>query len=130
MFYIINKTTRELIRESATPFNVDEAVQPDAPLIQLKLVRDDTKPAYDAATEKLVQTTVDDDAAFTRNVKWVKQAMTPAEVTAYQQKQTDAATLQTIKSVYSDLKNGVGTAGERLVRLERAVAYLLRESVK
>lgn len=130
MFYIINKNTRELIRESATPFNVDESVQPSPPHIQLKLVRDDTKPSYDVATEKLVQMTVDNDAAFTRTVKWVKQAMTPDELTAYQQRQADAATLTQLKAVYNDLKNGVGTAAERQLRLEKAVAYLLRESVK
>lgn len=130
MFFILHSVTRVLVRTSSTPFNVDEAVQPPAPHIQLKRVDDNTQPAFNAATHKLQRTSVDDDVAFTRTFIWQAVALTQQEINANTQAATDAATLVTIRNVYNDLRNGVGTAAERLVRIERAVAWLLRGFVQ
>ena len=130
MYYIINKLTREVIRESHTPFNIDETVQPSDPLIQLKRVDVDTTPAFDPATQKIVRQFADNDAAFTRTFSNVVVAMTRAEKDAYALRQSDSAELVQLRAVYNDLKNGVGTATQRTVRLEKCVAWLLREYVR
>lgn len=127
-YYIVNADTRALIRTSRTPFNVDEDIQPPAPYIQLKHV-DGVRPAFDPATQKLVQNIVDDDVAHTRTYGWSIVALSQAELDALAQQAQDAATLIIIRNVYQDLRNGVGTAAERLQRLERAVAWLLRSFV-
>lgn len=130
MYYIINKDSRELIRESRTPFNINEAEQPPDPFIQLKRVNDDTQPAHNAATQKLVREFTDNDAACTRTFQWVIVAKTAEEQAAYAEAQADEVTRQQIKAVYQDLKNGVGTNIERLQRIEKATAWLLRNVVK
>lgn len=129
-YYILDSTTRVIIRQSHAPFNIDEGIQPPPPLIQLKRIDNDTLPTFDPATEKVVRTFTDDDLLFTRTFFWQVTALTPEEVAAFQQRQQDDATLQIIRSVYQDLRNGVGTATERLTRVERAVAWLLRESAR
>ena len=129
-FYIIHSVTRAVVRTSSTPFNVDEAVQPPAPHIQLRRIDDDTLPAVNAATHKLERTFTDNDMAFTRTFIWQVVALTQAEIDANTLAAQDAATLVIIANVYAALKNGTGTAAERLVRLERAVAWLLRVFVQ
>jgi hypothetical protein len=131
MYYIVKKATRELIRQSDRPFNVDETVQPeDTTTIQLKHVEDNTGPAYDPATQKLEREFVDDDAAFTRTFRYKVVAMTTAEQTAYQQGLADETERQQIKSIYQDLKNGTGTTAARLARVEKVCAWLLRDAVR
>jgi hypothetical protein len=130
MYFIVDKNTRDLIRQSQTPFNIDETVQPPDPLIQLKQVDDPTLPTFDATTQKLVGSFVDDDLAHTRTFKMVVAPLTQAEQDSKTATLQDEATRQQIKAVYSDLKNGVGTASDRLLRLERAVAWLLRNAVQ
>jgi hypothetical protein len=130
MYFIIDKNTREVIRRSTTPFNIDETIQPPAPFIQLKQVDDLTVPTFNPNTQKLSATFVDDDVAGTRTFKQIAVPLTQAELDANAKLAQDEATRQQIKTVYSDLRNGVGTAAERLVRLEKAVAYLLRNSVQ
>jgi hypothetical protein len=130
MYFIVDKNTRALIRQSQTPFNIDETIQPDDPLIQLKQVDDPTVPTFDANTQKLVNSFADDDAAHTRTFKMVVAPLTQAEQAARQQALQDETTRQQIKAVYSDLKNGTGTASDRLLRIERAVAWLLRNAVQ
>lgn len=130
MYYIINKTTRALIRQSQTPFNIDENVQPPDPAIQLKRIDDDTMPALNPATQKIVRQFTDDDTAFTRTFHNVVTAMTDAEITAYAEAQQAETTRLQIRAAYIALTNGTGTNVERLQRLERAVAWLLRQVVK
>lgn len=126
-FYIINSTTREVVRESRTPFNIDPAIQPPPPFLQLRRVVDETQPPFDPATEKLVREFVDDDAAATRTFRQVVAPMTAEEIAAYQRRQADAAELDQLRAVYDDLKNGVGTATQRQVRVERVCAWLLKD---
>lgn len=127
MYYIINKETRELIRKSQTPFNVDETVQPELPQFQLKRVDDDTVPTYNAATHKVVRSFVDDDEAATRTFYWEVVPLTQAEIDAYIQQQEDATVRQQIKDNYLALKNGTGTQAERLRRVEIGLAFVVRE---
>lgn len=127
MFYIINSNTREVVRESRTPFNIDPAIQPPPPFLQLRRVIDETQPTFDPATEKLVREFVDDDAAGTRTFRQVVAPMTADEIAAYQRRQADAAELEQLRLVYNDLKNGVGTAAERIQRVERVCAWLLKD---
>lgn len=126
-YYIIHSETREVIRTSREPFNIDPSVQPPAPYLQLVRVDDATVPAYDPATQKIVRQFVDDDNAFTRTFYNAVAQMTAEEQAAYQKRLADEAKLQTIRQHYNDLKNGVGTNLERLVRVERACAWLLRQ---
>lgn len=126
-YYIIDSNTREVVRESRTPFNIDPAIQPTAPHIQLRRVIDETVPPFDPATEKLVREFVDDDAAFTRTFRQVVAPMTAEEIAAYQRRQADAAELEQLRAVYQALKDGTGTSAERLRRVERVCAWLLED---
>lgn len=130
MYYLINKDTREIIRTSATPFNADETVQPPPPVIQLKRVVDETQPQYDANTHKLVRTFTDNDNAGTRTFVWNAVPLTQEELDAKAAAAAEATELTVLQTVYTALKNGTGTANERIQRLERAVAWLLREQVR
>jgi hypothetical protein len=129
-FYIIHSTTRVVERTSSTPFNIDENVQPPAPYLQLKRVDDDTIPAFNIATQKLVRIFTDNDTLFTRTFSWQVVAKTQAEIDAYNLEQSDNNTLTVIRNNYQDLINGTGTNLERLVRCERGLAYLLRLIVR
>lgn len=126
-YYIIDSNTREVVRESRTPFNIDPAIQPPDPYLQLVRVDDDRRPAFDEATQKLVREFVDDDAAFTRTFRFVVAPMTAEEIAAYQRRQADTAELQQLRAVYQDLQNGVGTSTERMRRVERVCAWLLKD---
>ncbi len=130
MYYIVNKQTRELVRTSQTPVNVDENVNEWGDFIQLKRVDDDTQPAFNAATQKLNRISTDDDVAHTRTFSFAVVSLTQPELDAIAERTASEATRQQIKPVYTALQNGTGTAGERLARIERAVAYLLRNEVK
>jgi hypothetical protein len=105
-------------------------VQPPAPYLQLKRVDDDTIPAFNIATQKLVRIFTDNDTLFTRTFSWSVVAKTQAEIDAYNLEQSDNNTLTVIRNNYQDLINGTGTNLERLVRCERGLAYLLRLLVR
>jgi len=130
MYYIINKDTRQVIRVSPTPFNADESIQPDPPLIQLKGIENNAEPVYNPALQKLQRTFTDDDILFTRTFYFIVVDKTQEEIDAYQAELDAEATRQQLKAVYTALRDGQGTAGERLIRVEKAVAWLLRNSVK
>lgn len=84
------------------------------------------EPPYDEATEKLEWGWVDDPAANT--AVWTASVVpkTAEEQAEYARQQDIAAKQAQAKAVYTDLKNGVGTAGERATRLERVVAWMLK----
>ncbi len=129
MYFIINKSTRELIRQSQSPFNIDDKVQPPLPAFQLKGVEDATVPAFDANTHRLNRTFVDDDTAATRTFKNEVVPLTAPQLAAIAKRISDEAQRQQIKTIYAALVAGTGTAAERLVRLEKSVAYLLKDSL-
>lgn len=118
MYYIINKDTRELIRESETPFNVDESIQPPDPLIQLKLVNDNTEVPHDPLTQKLVREFVDDDKEFTRTFYYTVADKPLEEVESAKQglKKRNEKNL-----IASELRSSKGTLEERVRRLEKII---------
>ncbi len=130
MYYIVNKQTRELVRTSQTPINVDENVNEFGDFIQLKRVDDDTQPAFNAATQKLNRISTDDDVAHTRTFSFAVVSLTQPELDAVAERTASEATRQQIKTAYTALQNSTGTVTERIVRIERALAYLFRETVR
>lgn len=111
MFYIIDESTREVIRRSQTPFNIDESIKPPAGVVQLKHVVDETQPTFDPATHKLERTFTDDGVAGTRTFSFEAVPLTAGEAAAVQQLADDTAELDQIKTVYNAIRNGTGTAG-------------------
>lgn len=65
--------------------------------------------------------------ATTARKTWVLVAKSAEQIEAEAFAANQAATLQQARAVYTALKNGTGTASERLVRVERVCAYYLRE---
>jgi hypothetical protein len=57
---------------------------------------------------------------------WQARELSAAEV----DRQTDANELALLQQVVSALKAGTGTAGERLVRVERVCVWLLKQAAK
>lgn len=58
---------------------------------------------------------------------WLLVDKTPAQVQSEQFAAERAAELAQIRLAYNALKNGTGTAGERLTRCERVLARLLKD---
>jgi len=84
-------------------------------------------PAIDPATEKIgpwnyVINPSDVDAQRTVVAK------TQQEQNDYAQGQADAAERAIVKALYQALKNGTGTTTQRLARVERVAARLLRDA--
>jgi len=65
MYYIVDVKTGETLKESETPFNVDENVQPPFPLAQLKGVEPEP-PQFNKMTQKLNKVFEDNFSNFTR----------------------------------------------------------------
>ena len=57
---------------------------------------------------------------------WALAAKSAAELDA----ETDAAELEQLKTIAAALQAGTGTAGERLVRVERVCVWLLKQAAK
>jgi len=57
---------------------------------------------------------------------WALAAKSAAELDA----ETDAAELEILKTIAAALQAGTGTAGERLVRVERVCVWLLKQAAK
>ena len=91
------------------------------PAITLLLHVQAADPAFDPATHRLVQGAgVFDEAANTLT-------FTRTAVAIPQEELDDATELTQIRAVYLDLKNGVGTAGERITRVEKVLARMLKD---
>lgn len=130
MFFIVDKNTRVVLRTSLTPFNVDESVQPPNGIVQLKGIENNTVPSFDPQTQKLVRSFTDDDATGTRTFRLQAVALSADELAVVAQASQDETERLAIKAVISDLRNGIGTATQRIQRVERACAYLLRQEVR
>lgn len=84
------------------------------------------KPPYDADTQFLFPNMVVDLPSEEYRKEWILMTLSAEDQTAIQaQNEMDAERLQAI-AVYQDLKNGVGTDAERMVRIEKALAHLIR----
>lgn len=73
-------------------------------------------PAYDPATQKI---------AFV-NGAWVTTNKTAGEIAAEADAAATAAETQQLKQIVQALKNGTGTSAERLARVERVCAHLIK----
>lgn len=92
----------------------------DTDLVPLLEVVDD-RPAYDQATQQIQQIApVVDIEENTHTHGW--------EIVPRPQEEIDAdAEREQAKAVYKDLMNGNGTQAQRLQRVEKVCAYLLKE---
>ena len=92
------------------------------PDIALLLEVLEPQPAYDTNTQRLQRSeAVVDIPGNTITTGWQVVAIPQEEL-------DDAAELAQIKAVYLALKNGTGTQLERLVRVERVLARLLKDT--
>ena len=86
-----------------------------------------TVPVFDPATQVVEggPSVVDVDAnTYTRT--WVIRALTQEELDNIATNTANEVERDQAKAVYADLKNGVGTQIERLERLEKVAAHLLK----
>lgn len=130
MFYIVNKATRELVRTTKERINVDESINEFEHLIQLRHVEDSNIPTFDKATHKIERQFVDDDANYTRTFSFVAAPLSQAELTKATAEANAGTTRAQIKTAYTALQNGTGAVAERMARVERAVAFILREFIR
>ena len=85
------------------------------------------QPAYDPATEKLERSTTVDVDANTHTHGWNIVALTQAELDAIAAQAANDAEREQAKAVYQDLMNSTGNSTQRIVRVERVCAYLLKD---
>ena len=136
-YFIKNTDTGEIVRESDTPFNKDEDVQPPAvdkagnrlPFIQLKLVIDPTEPEHNPKVEKLVAEYIDDDENCTRTRRLVAVQLTEAELADRERQALRSKALDAINSEFADLAGGVGSIDERVGRIERFLAFHFKANI-
>lgn len=129
MSYLIwNKTTQTVHRgERNEPYTVDG--QPGVladPLVELAVIRN----AYPTLglNERAVATQTVDLGAKTITYGWSVETYTPTAEEL--DERADATEASQLRTVYTALKNSTGTSGERLVRVERVCAFLLKREAK
>lgn len=81
----------------------------------------DALPAFDAATQKVVEGVPVVGASDVRKT-WAVVALSPAELALV----SDGVSYAQAKAIYLDLKNGVGTQAQRSARVEQVLAWLLK----
>lgn len=86
---------------------------------------EDPKPTVTASQKIVSGPVVITELAATKT--WTVAPKTQAEIDDEAEALQRATDYAQAKAVYLDLRNGVGTAGERLARLEKVVARLLRD---
>lgn len=90
--------------------------------IALLLEVEAQQPDYDPDTQRLQRTEpVIDISGNTITTGW-------EVVDIPQDEQDNAAELKQVRAVYKDLKNGTGTQAQRLVRVERVLARLIKDN--
>jgi len=91
------------------------------PDIALLLEVEGAQPGFDPLTHRLIRSApVIDIPGNTHTHGWTTEALSQAEI-------DDAAELAAAKALYLDLKNHVGTTGERATRLENVVARIMKD---
>ena len=118
-FYRVSTSTleRHNIRWPRADGGEIVGLDPDiVPLLEVEAAQ----PAYDAATQKLQRTAaVVDVAANTHTHGWEVVSRTADEI-------AEDTERDQIKAVYTALLNGTGTSAERITRVERVAAHLLK----
>ncbi len=84
-------------------------------------------PAFNPATQKLEGWDYV-ISQFKVTAQKVLVALSQEQQDAYTQRQADQAERAQAKALYQALKNGTGTQGERLLRVEKVLARLLRDA--
>ncbi len=130
MYYIINKNTRQTVRESLTPFNIDESVQPQSPLVQLKRADQNELPAFNPLTEKLSYIFTDNDVKKSRTFSYSVKALTVEEIADAAKRKLENDEKIQILLILPDLKNGTGTSVIRQARIERILFKVAAEILK
>ena len=118
----ITKHNREWPRADGSELEGD-----DGTIIPLLEVNEDP-PVYDADTHKAEEyVPVVDINANTHTHGWDIVPLSQVELDAKAQSILDAQERAIALAMFQDLKNGVGTQLERLVRAEKVAAHLLKE---
>jgi hypothetical protein len=130
MSYIIwNNTTQKVHRgEQDAPYTVDG--QPGAlaePLVELAVIRNEY-PASLLANERAVSTRTIDLVAKTVTFGWSIEAYTPTAEELEEISERDLITM--LIASCADMRNHVGTAAERITRIENFVGRLGPRLVK
>jgi len=125
---VYNTTSSELVKRNQRWPRADgmeiESLNSDLiPLLEVST----TKPVFDPATEKVVVAEpVIDETNNTLTQAWQIAPFTQQEQDEYADRQANKIEIDGIKSVYQDLKNGTGTAGDRISRVESVLAFMLK----
>lgn len=125
MYIIRNKTTKEVIRKSKTPISIDGEIKDLDPNLEVLEVIQNDRPTYNPETSKLERTETEQGGQII--IDWNIVDLSAEELQAIQDQKDAEAERQQAKAIYLDLKKGVGTAGERLTRVEKVLARLLRD---
>lgn len=103
-------------------------VEVSDPTVGIAQVIVNPKPTnYDPDTHKLEKQEALWPAQEAYYITWKVVPLTQEELDAVAERKADEALQQQIRAAYLDLKNGVGTALERLARDEKATAWLLKQ---
>lgn len=133
---IRNKTTKAVIRISETPIRADGKIPADLdPAVELvDIVDPPAQPAFNPATQKVVSTTSEQAGAVGFPIRlvydWSVVALSQAELDAKAAESSAANERDQLKAVVSALRDGTGTTGERVARVEKACARLITDTFK
>ncbi len=124
--YVVNSVTRKTYRV----YEQNPPAEENA--IRLVEVFDRTwdNPPTPGANERIEKYFEDDDEALTRTFKKRAVPLSQSQIDRRTQREADQAERQTLKAHYQDLKNGAGTAAERLQRVERMLAHVIRHEMR
>lgn len=126
-WFFYNTDTQERGKRRSWP-NPDGSEIPNLPNNIVPLLRViNSKPSYDPNSEGLSRSTEVDVANNTYTYSWNVVTLTAEEAieAAETQQRNDFDTQ--ISSIILNLRNGTGTNAQRLARVEKAVAYILKD---
>lgn len=126
---VYNTDTSTILRRSMKWPRADgqEIVGAPANIVPLLEVTAPKPAPSDPATLKVIaDDPVVDVPGNTLTQAWQEVAMSQEEQDIYAEAQANAAELELVKSVYQALKNGTGTDAQRLTRVERVLAFLIK----
>lgn len=130
MYIIRNKSTKEIIRRSATPVRADGKLPADLDSdVEVLIETTETPPSYDAATQKVVPAVREEPGLADEPVKlingWQVVSLTAEELADIKGQADDLAERTAVKAMISKLKDGTATTAE----MKRALAYLLKRNL-
>ena len=129
-YQLINTTTLEIVtdairREQFPQVGYKSRSEILRPSVgELKYVPISDPPATNPETHKLER------SLTTEEYGWVSVPLTTEELDALAAQAAADAEREQAKALYLDLKNGTGTTLERLLRVEKVLAYILKDTYK